>query len=94
MALISDSHVPKYVQIADIFRQRIARGVWAHGLRLPVHEATPQPFERPEAVAAQPRGAQPALQGENGDAEHERRERAEPSEITESVAEEDESEAN
>jgi GntR family transcriptional regulator len=35
MDLISDSHVPKYAQIADIFRQRISRGIWAQGLRLP-----------------------------------------------------------
>lgn len=38
MDLIADSHVPKYAQIADIFRQRIARGVWAQGLRLPANE--------------------------------------------------------
>ena len=38
MELISDSHVPKYAQIADIFRQRIARGIWAQGLRLPANE--------------------------------------------------------
>src|SRR4029078_2394137 len=38
MELISDSHVPKYAQIADIFRQRIARGIWAKGLRLPANE--------------------------------------------------------
>jgi GntR family transcriptional regulator len=38
MDLIADSHVPKYAQIADIFRQRIARGIWAQGLRLPANE--------------------------------------------------------
>jgi GntR family transcriptional regulator len=38
MDLISDSHVPKYAQIADIFRQRIARGIWRQGLRLPANE--------------------------------------------------------
>src|ERR1700755_2518368 len=38
MDLISDSHVPKYAQIADIFRQRIARGIWQQGLRLPANE--------------------------------------------------------
>ena len=38
MDLISDSHVPKYAQIADIFRQRISRGIWAQGLRLPANE--------------------------------------------------------
>ena len=38
MDLISDSHVPKYAQIADIFRQRIARGIWSQGYRLPANE--------------------------------------------------------
>lgn len=38
MELDADSHVPKYAQIADIFRQRIARGVWPRGLRLPANE--------------------------------------------------------
>ncbi|MCK1423049.1 GntR family transcriptional regulator [Bradyrhizobium sp. 182] len=38
MELSSDSHVPKYAQIADIFRQRIARGVWTQGFRLPANE--------------------------------------------------------
>ena len=38
MDLISESHVPKYAQIADIFRQRIARGIWTKGLRLPANE--------------------------------------------------------
>ena len=38
MELSSDSHVPKYAQIADIFRQRIARGTWTHGFRLPANE--------------------------------------------------------
>jgi GntR family transcriptional regulator len=38
MDLIPDSHVPKYAQIADIFRQRIARGLWGKGFRLPANE--------------------------------------------------------
>jgi GntR family transcriptional regulator len=38
MDLIAESHVPKYAQIADIFRQRVARGIWAQGLRLPANE--------------------------------------------------------
>ena len=38
MDLISDSHVPKYAQIANIFRQRIRRGIWAKGMRLPANE--------------------------------------------------------
>ena len=44
MDLIADSHVPKYAQIADIFRQRIARGVWAQGLRLPANEVLAAEF--------------------------------------------------
>jgi GntR family transcriptional regulator len=39
-----DSHVPKYAQIADIFRQRIARGIWAHGARLPANELLASEF--------------------------------------------------
>ena len=38
MDLNSESPVPKYAQIADIFRQRVARGIWAQGLRLPANE--------------------------------------------------------
>ena len=38
MALITESHVPKYAQIADSLRQRIARGYWPTGMRLPANE--------------------------------------------------------
>jgi len=44
MELNSESHVPKYAQIADIFRQRIARGIWAKGLRLPANEVLAAEF--------------------------------------------------
>jgi GntR family transcriptional regulator len=44
MDLNSDSHVPKYAQIADIFRQRIARGIWPKGLRLPANESLAAEF--------------------------------------------------
>jgi DNA-binding transcriptional MocR family regulator len=44
MDLISYSRVPKYAQIADIFRQRIARGIWAQGLRLPANESLAAEF--------------------------------------------------
>lgn len=44
MALNADSHVPKYAQIADIFRQRIARGQWLRGLKLPANEALADEF--------------------------------------------------
>jgi GntR family transcriptional regulator len=44
MDWIADSHVPKYAQIADIFRQRIARGVWPQGFRLPANELLAEEF--------------------------------------------------
>ncbi len=44
MDLNAESHVPKYAQIADIFRQRIARGVWRNGLRLPANEVLAAEF--------------------------------------------------
>ncbi len=44
MGLIPDSHVPKYAQIADIFRQRIARGIWTQGSRLPANELLASEF--------------------------------------------------
>ncbi|MGP9810533.1 GntR family transcriptional regulator [Rhodopseudomonas sp. NSM] len=44
MDLSTDSHVPKYAQIADIFRQRIARGTWSRGMRLPANEALAEEF--------------------------------------------------
>ncbi|WP_375412111.1 GntR family transcriptional regulator [uncultured Bradyrhizobium sp.] len=44
MDLISNSHVPKYAQIADVFRQRIARGTWPRGLRLPANEVLAAEF--------------------------------------------------
>jgi GntR family transcriptional regulator len=45
MKLMQESHVPKYAQIADIFRQRIARGLWPQGLRLPANEELAEEFE-------------------------------------------------
>jgi GntR family transcriptional regulator len=44
MNLISDSHVPKYAQIADVLRGRIARGIWRLGLRLPANELLASEF--------------------------------------------------
>ena len=44
MDLISDSHMPKYAQIADIFRQRIARGIWTRGSRLPANKSLASEF--------------------------------------------------
>jgi len=38
-ALFRDSPVPRYAQLADVFRQRIARNVWPSGTRLPTLEA-------------------------------------------------------
>lgn len=34
-ALFRDSPVPRYAQLADLLRQRVARGVWALGQKLP-----------------------------------------------------------
>lgn len=34
-ALFRDSPVPRYAQLADLLRQRIARGVWSYGQQLP-----------------------------------------------------------
>lgn len=34
-ALFRDSPVPRYAQLADLLRQRVARGVWALGHKLP-----------------------------------------------------------
>ena len=44
MQLATESHVPKYAQIADAIRQRIARGVWPVGTRLPANEDLAQEF--------------------------------------------------
>ena len=34
-ALFRDSPVPRYAQLADLLRQRVARGVWPLGHKLP-----------------------------------------------------------
>ena len=34
-ASIFRRHVPRYLQLADLFRQRIAKGQWALGEKLP-----------------------------------------------------------
>ena len=51
MELSSDSHVPKYAQIADIFRQRIARGIWTQGFRLPANEELAAESARPSSCS-------------------------------------------
>lgn len=43
--LFSGSPVPRYAQLADLFRRRIARGVWSSGARLPSNEALMQEFD-------------------------------------------------
>lgn len=40
----AESHSPKYARIADDIRQRIARGHWPRGSRLPTNEALAQEF--------------------------------------------------
>lgn len=40
-----DSPMPRYAQLADLLRQRIARGVWASGARLPSLDALTREFD-------------------------------------------------
>lgn len=40
-----DSPIPRYVQLADLFRQRIARGVWGSGGKLPSLDALTREFD-------------------------------------------------
>ena len=42
--LFRDSPVPRYAQLADFLRQRIVRGVWAQGQKLPSLEALVREF--------------------------------------------------
>ena len=44
MQLAPESHVPKYAQIADAIRQRISRGIWPVGIRLPANEELAREF--------------------------------------------------
>ena len=43
--LFRDSPVPRYAQLADLLRQRIARGVWAQGEQLPTLEELVREFD-------------------------------------------------
>lgn len=42
--VLGASPIPRYIQLADIFRQRIARGVWAEGEMLPSIEKLMEEF--------------------------------------------------
>ena len=42
--IFGDSLIPRYLQLADIFRQRIARGIWRSGDMLPSIELLMQEF--------------------------------------------------
>lgn len=42
--LLGASPIPRYIQLADIFRQRIARGVWSEGEMLPSIEKLMEEF--------------------------------------------------
>jgi len=44
-ALFRDSPMPRYAQLADVFRQRIARNVWSPGTKLPTLEALMAEFD-------------------------------------------------
>src|SRR6185436_15897641 len=43
--LLADSPVPRYAQLADLLRGRIARGVWQAGATLPSIEALMREFD-------------------------------------------------
>lgn len=42
--VFGDSRVPRYLQLADVFRQRIARGTWPAGTMMPPIEALMREF--------------------------------------------------
>jgi GntR family transcriptional regulator len=44
VTLFRDSPMPRYAQLADVFRQRIARNVWPPGTKLPTLEALMREF--------------------------------------------------
>ena len=44
-SILARSHLPRYVQIADLMRQRIARGGWRPGMRVPSNEDLMREFE-------------------------------------------------
>src|SRR5215207_5327304 len=44
-SVLARSPVPRYVQIADLFRQRIARGGWCAGTRVPSNEELMREFD-------------------------------------------------
>lgn len=44
-SLFRDSPVPRYAQLADVLRQRIARGVWAQGQKLPTLDELMREFD-------------------------------------------------
>lgn len=45
MDILSTNALPKYMQIAELLRKRIARGVWRTGDRLPTNEALMKEFD-------------------------------------------------
>jgi GntR family transcriptional regulator len=44
-SILARSHVPRYVQIADLLRQRIARGGWRSGMKVPSNEDLMREFD-------------------------------------------------
>lgn len=44
-SILDQSPIPRYLQLADLFRQRIARGVWREGARLPSLDELVREFE-------------------------------------------------
>ena len=52
-SIFAHSAAPRYVQIADLLRQRIARGTWAAGARLPSNEELMREFDVSRATIRQ-----------------------------------------
>jgi GntR family transcriptional regulator len=44
-SILARSHLPRYVQIADLMRQRIARGGWRPGMKVPSNEDLMREFD-------------------------------------------------
>ena len=43
--IFRNSPIPRYVQLSDLFRQKIARGIWSSGHQLPTLEELVREFD-------------------------------------------------
>lgn len=51
--MFNPSAIPRYVQLSDLFRQRVARGIWPHGSRIPSLEQIMEEFSVSRMTARQ-----------------------------------------